>query len=279
LQPFGAIVHSNNRAAMTYRTLQYQVDDATGIARVTFDRPEVLNAINVELASEFLSVVRNLAQVEGLRCVVLGGAGKAFMAGGDVSLFAGGADKAATAINQLLDCLNPAILSLRALDAPILAGVQGVAAGAGLSLALMADVLVATDRARFMMAYDRIAAVPDCGGSWFLKQRVGVSRATELMMLSRELDAAEAKNWGMVTTTTPVESFNLELQQLARKLAVGPTRAYGQFRRLLERASCSSLAAQLEAERRAFLSIIKTRDFEEGVCAFLEKRPALFRGI
>jgi 2-(1,2-epoxy-1,2-dihydrophenyl)acetyl-CoA isomerase len=210
---------------------------------------------------------------------VLGGTGKAFMAGGDVALFSGGPEKAANALNELLDNLNPAILTLRALEAPILAGVQGVAAGAGLSLTLLADIVLAADKARFMLAYDRIAAVPDCGGSWFLTQRVGHIRTSELMMLSRELDAAEAKDWGLVTATTPLANFDYELDQLAHKLARGPTLAYGQFRRMLEQAAGSSLAAHLEAERRAFLSIIRTRDFEEGVSAFLEKRPASFRGI
>jgi 2-(1,2-epoxy-1,2-dihydrophenyl)acetyl-CoA isomerase len=264
---------------MTYSTLRYQFDVETGIARITFDRPQVLNAINVELAQEFLSVARDLSSLRGLRCVVLGATGKAFMAGGDVALFSGGGEKASNAINELLDNLNPAILALRALDAPILAGVQGVAAGAGFSLALLADIVLAADKARFMMAYDRIAAVPDCGGSWFLAQRVGHIRASEFMMLSRELDAAQARDWGLITSTVPLADFDRELDLLARKLAAGPTRAYGQFRRLLEQAAGSSLAAHLEAERRAFLSIIRTKDFGEGVCAFLEKRPACFRGI
>lgn len=262
-----------------FTTLRYEFDQALGVARIKFERPDVLNAINLEMARELLSVARDLARQSGLRCVTLSGMGRAFMAGGDVAAFAGGADKAASAINDLLDCLNPAILELRQLNAPILAGVHGVAAGAGLSLALLADITLAADGTRFLLAYDRIGAVPDCGGSWFLSQRVGRTHANELMMLSRELDAAGAKACGLVTAVAEKASFDAEFEALARQLAAGPSRAYAEFRSLLDKTAGVSLAEHLESERRAFLAITQTRDFEEGVSAFLEKRPPSFKGI
>lgn len=258
--------------------VRYQFDRDSGIGRVTFNRPKALNAISRNLAEEFLSVVRALKQQEGLRCVVLKGEGRAFMAGGDVAAFAGGPQKAEAAINELLDKLHPAILGLRELEAPIVSGVHGVAAGAGLSLALMADLVVAADDARFLLAYDRLGTVPDCGGTWLLAHKVGHGRASELMMTGRALSANEASNWGIVNAIVPASDFDTELDQIARKLASGPSRAYGAFRRLLEGAASGSLAAQLEAERAAFVAMTRTKDFAEGVAAFLEKRSPTFQG-
>jgi 2-(1,2-epoxy-1,2-dihydrophenyl)acetyl-CoA isomerase len=257
----------------------YQFDPGSGIGRVTFNRPQALNAINADLAGELLSIVRALAEQEGLRCVVLKGEGRGFMAGGDVAAFAGGAKRAAAGINELLDRLHPAILCLRELNAPILSGVHGVAAGAGLSLALMADIVLAANDARFILAYGRLGSVPDCGGSWFLAHRVGFGRASELMMLDRTLSADEAQSWGIVNAIAPAATFDAELDILARKLAMGPSRAYGAFRKLLENTTCRSLATHLEAERTAFVGMTKTQDFTEGVRAFLEKRPPVFRGV
>jgi len=259
--------------------VRYQFDRDSGIGRVTFNRPQALNAIGKTLAEEFLSVVRALKQQKGLRCVVLKGEGRAFMAGGDVAAFAGGASKAETAINELLDRLHPAILGLRELEAPIVSGVHGVAAGAGLSLALMADLVVAADDARFLLAYDRLGTVPDCGGTWLLAHKVGHGRASELMMTGRTLSADEAKSWGIVNAIVPASDFDAELEKIVRKLASGPSRAYGAFRKLLESAATGSLAGQLEAERAAFVAMTRTQDFAEGVSAFLEKRPPTFRGL
>jgi len=257
----------------------YQFDPDSGIGRITFNRPQALNAITAGFAGEFLSITRALAQQEGLRCVVLKGEGRAFIAGGDVAAFAGGAKRAEAGINELLDRLHPAILSLRGLNAPMIAGVHGVAAGAGLSLALMADIVLAADDARFILAYDRLGTVPDCGGSWFLAHRVGFGRASELMMLGRTLSADEAQSWGIINVIAPAASFDGELDLLARQLASGPSRAYGAFRKLLENTASKSLASQLEAERAAFVGMTKTQDFAEGVSAFLEKRPPAFIGV
>lgn len=253
-------------------------DADTGIARITFNRPDVLNAADVALARGFLSAVRRLAQTDGLRCVVLTGAGRTFMAGGDVASFAGSPERAREGVNSLLDALNPAVLVLRALDAPILAGVRGVAAGAGLSLALAADLILAAEDARFLMAYDRIGGVPDCGGSWHLARRVGAGRAAEMMMLSRMLSASEARDWGLVAEVAPVDGFDAALDAMARRLAAGPSRAHAAFRRLNDAAFTAPLSAQLEAERAAFLAFTDSADLAEGTAAFLEKRAARFAG-
>jgi len=252
-------------------------DPRTGIARLTFNRPGVLNAIDVPLARALLDASRELAACGAqVRCVVLIGNGRAFMAGGDIDGFRDG--RAAWSVNALLDALHPAILTLRALDAPIVAAVRGAAAGAGLSLALLADLVLAEDTARFILAYDRLGTVPDCGGSWCLPRKVGSGRASELMLLGRTLSAAEAHAWGIVTSIAPAAEFDTALETMAAQLAAGPTRAFGAFRRLLDHSAGQPLSAHLEAERDAFLALLETEDFNEGVAAFSEKRLPHFQG-
>ncbi|MEP1216408.1 MAG: enoyl-CoA hydratase-related protein [Marinobacter sp.] len=263
---------------MAEKLVTTHFDPDTGVATLTFNRPEALNAINVPLANAFLAAVQGLEDAHGLRCVVLTGEGRAFMAGGDIASMAGSPEQAGRAIGAILDAVNPAILLLRSMDAPVIAAVRGVAAGAGLSLALMSDVIVAREDTKFLVAYNGIGAVPDCGGSWFLAHRIGAGRAAELMLLGRTLSAAEAKGWGMITDYAPEDSYEKLLASITRKIASGPTRAFGAFRRLTDRANGDQLADHLEAERAAFLDMTRTEDFAEGVAAFLAKRAARFQG-
>ena len=253
-------------------------DAGTGVARLTFNRPKALNAINVPLAEAFLAAVREIRDLSGVRCVILTGSGRAFMAGGDVSSMAGTSEQAGAAISAILDAVNPAILLLRSMDAPVIAAVRGVAAGAGLSLTLMADLVIADEEAKFLVAYNGIGAVPDCGGSWALAHKLGAGRAAELMLLGRTLGAAEARDWGIVNEVVPDSEFDNRLNWMIEKVAQGPTRAYGAFRKLIDQANGGRLADHLEAERAAFLEMTRTEDFAEGVSAFLAKRPSEFRG-
>jgi len=263
---------------MTDSLVNTAFDAKTGVATLTFNRPEALNAVNVPMAEAFLAAVRELKTHSGLRCVVLTGAGRAFMAGGDLSSMAGTPEQAGNAISAILDAVNPAILLLRGMDAPVIAAVKGVAAGAGLSLALMADLVVAREDAKFLVAYNGIGTVPDCGGSWFLAHKIGAGRAAELMLLGRTLSAAEAKAWGMITEFAPEKEYDNLLAGVIEKVANGPTRAFGAFRQLTDRANGDQLAAHLEAERAAFLEMTRTEDFAEGVSAFIAKRRPQFRG-
>ncbi len=263
---------------MTSRLVTTGFDTGTGVATLTFNRPGALNAINVPLAEAFLAAVQELAELSGLRCVVLTGEGRAFMAGGDVASMSGSPEQAREVVNALLDALNPAILILRELNAPVIAGVQGFAAGAGLSLALGADLIISDANARFMVAYDGIGTVPDCGGTWFLNRRIGAGRASQLMLLGQTLTAQEALNWGLINQVAAEGEFDETLEALVRKVARGPSQAYAAFRRLSDEAFGATLAGHLEAERQAFLSAVGTSDFQEGVAAFLAKRPAQFRG-
>ncbi|MEC7728936.1 MAG: enoyl-CoA hydratase-related protein [Pseudomonadota bacterium] len=263
---------------MTDTLVTTAFDAGTGVARLTFNRPEALNAINVALAEAFLAAVEHINNLSGVRCIVLAGAGRAFMAGGDVSSMAGTSEQAGKAIGAILDAVNPAILLLRSIDAPVIAAVRGVAAGAGLSLTLMADLVIAEEDAKFLVAYNGIGAVPDCGGSWALAHKLGAGRAAELMLLGRTLNAGEAKDWGMVNEVVPASEFESRVNRMIEKVAKGPTRAFGAFRRLIDLANGDRLAAHLEAERAAFLEMTRTEDFAEGVSAFLAKRASVFRG-
>ncbi len=263
---------------MTDKLVVTGFDAETGVATLTFNRPDALNAINVPLAEAFLAAVQELENQSGVRCVVLTGAGRAFMAGGDISSMTGTPEQTGNTISAILDAVNPSILLLRSMDAPVIAAVKGVVAGAGLSLALMADLIVAREDTKFLVAYNGIGAVPDCGGSWFLTHKIGAGRAVELMLLGRTLSATEAKDWGLITAFAPQDQYEKLLAEVIRQTARGPTRAFGAFRRLTDKANGDQLAAHLEAERVAFLEMTRTADFAEGVSAFLAKRKPNFVG-
>lgn len=253
------------------------LDTTTGIGTLTLNRPEVLNALDVPTARAFQAAVRGLTSAPGLRCIVLTGAGRAFAAGGDVASFtANGIDRSAEVIHDLLDPLNTAILALRQHPAPVITAVRGAAAGAGLALALAGDLVIAEDRARFVLAYDKIGAPPDCGLSWFLPRRVGRGMAFDLMLSGRSLTATEALACRMVDRVEPPEGFDAAVDAVAAQVAAGPTLAYGHFKALLD--GGLGLADHLEAERRAFVATTRSADFAEGVAAFQARRAPAFTG-
>ncbi len=253
-----------------------QFDPATGIARITFNRPAVLNAINGPTAIAFAAAVARTIAQSGLRCIVLSGAGRAFVAGGDIAQFQG---NARGVVSELLGELHGAVLALAKCPAPVVAIVQGPAAGAGFSLVLGADYVIASEHAQFLIAYDRIGASPDCGSTWFLERRVGRTRAFELMLMSRVLDAAAAKEAGVVTEIVPAADLSRRAEEVIARIAAGPTAAFGRFKSLMNRAMASTLEDHLDVEGEAFLDGTDTADFREGVDAFLNKRPAQFRGL
>lgn len=253
-------------------------DADTGVATITVNRPEVLNALDVPTARAICEAVLPLRKMAEVRCVVLRGAGRAFVAGGDLARFADDFDQAATVVHELLDALHPAILTLRALNAPVLGVVHGAVAGAGLSLMAGCDLVVAAKGTRFVLAYDRIGAAPDCGGTWFLPRLLGPRRAAELMMLSPTWDADQALAYGLINRVVDADQLDVEAAMLAAQLANGPTLAYGHFKRLADASLSTDLGAQLEAERAAFTCGTRSNDFREGVSAFLAKRPATFSG-
>jgi len=255
-----------------------KVDPGTGLARIALNRPSVLNALSVPLSRAFLKAVREVTERSDVRAILLSGEGRAFLAGGDLAAFGAEPERGDAVVNELLDLIHPAILALRAFDAPVIAAVQGVAAGAGLSIVLAADLVVAAEDARFLIAYDKVGTSPDCGATWFLPRKVGTARAAELMLLGESLSAPDALTAGIVNRVVPAAELAAQSEALALKVAAGPTRAFGAYRRLVDAALERPLAAQLEAEREAFASGTRTEDFREGVAAFLAKRPAAFKG-
>lgn len=263
---------------MTSDLVSSSIDTTTGVAILRFERPEVLNAIDLATARAFRAAVETVTGDPSVRVIVLAGAGRAFMAGGDVASFAAAGDDVAGVVHGLLDAIHPAVTALRAAAAPVVALVRGAAAGAGFSLVLGADVVVAEETAAFLVAYDRLGATPDCGGTWFLERRVGRARAFELMLTGRRLSATEARDLGIVTEVVPAGALEARGRELAEAIARGPTQAYGRYKRLVDEAPSRRLAEHLEAERVAFVAATETDDFREGVTAFLAKRPPVFRG-
>lgn len=258
--------------------VMYSLDEVSGVATIRFARPEVLNAIDLASARAFHAAAQRACADPRVRCIVLAGTGKAFAAGGDVGAFARNIDDASALVHGLLDAINPALLALREAPAPVVAVVRGPAAGAGMSLALCADFVLASDNAVFQVAYDRLGAQPDCGGTWFLERRVGRGRAFELMLTGKRLNADDALAYGIVNEIVADDGLDARAAALASRIASGPTAAFGRFKRLIDEAPSLSLAAQLEAERSAFVAATRTADFKEGVRAFLEKRHPLFEG-
>ena len=257
---------------------ELRLDPERGIATVTVNRPQVLNAIDVPTARAIHEAVRPLQDDPSVRCIVLRGSGRAFIAGGDLARFAEDFDRAAGVVDELLDALHPVIGILRGHDAPVLASVHGAVAGAGLSLMAACDLAVAAEGTRFLLAYDRIGASPDCGGSWFLPRLLGERRAAELMMLGETWDAETALRMGLVNRLAPAASLEALTESLAQRLAAGPTRAYGAYKRLASQAYSRPLPMQLDLEREAFKTATRSADFRTGVQAFLGRATPQFCG-
>ncbi|HXF45823.1 MAG TPA: enoyl-CoA hydratase-related protein [Burkholderiaceae bacterium] len=256
--------------------LRFEIRD--GIARIRFERPQVLNALDVPTADALLDACRAIEAQRGVRAVVLSGAGRAFMAGGDISTFLADQANAANAVRRLIDPLHAALAILAAVDAPVIASVHGAVAGAGMSVALAADLALAADDARFTFAYSKIGASGDGSITWSLPRVVGLRRAMEIALLSETLDAQQALAWGLVNRVVPAASLVAETEALAQRLANGPTLAYGRIKRLLRTSFERDFVMQMAEEREAFAAGTATADFIEGVTAFVGKRAPKFEG-
>ena len=258
--------------------LSYSVED--GVAVVRLDRPEVLNAFNDELGFAALEAVEKASDDEAVRCIVITGAGRAFSAGEDLGALASGyeAGEAAPLGDTLVDRYNPLIRAIRNAPKPVVAAVNGVAAGAGASIAFACDYRIVVDKAKFSLAFVKVGLVPDSGGIWFLTKMIGAARAHELAASGDPIDAARALELGLVTQVVSVDEFEAAWRSFAGQLAAGPTRAYALIKWLANGATSLSLDDQLEAEVEAQTQAGLTQDHLEGVRAFLGKRPPTFEG-
>ncbi|GGH62748.1 enoyl-CoA hydratase [Frigidibacter albus] len=253
------------------------LDIAGGIARLRFNRPDRLNAINVPLSEGFAAAVERVLADPTVRVVLLTGEGRAFMAGGDLAGFSTSDDKgdAARAV------INPMHAGLKGLEAGaplVIAAAQGAVAGAGMSVFAGADIGLAASDATFNMAYSRVGVVPDCGGSWALPRLVGLRRALALALTAQTIDAEEAQRIGLASRVVPAADLEAEAVALARKLADGPPQALSATKRLIRGAFAADYAAQLDAEAAGFLACAETTDFTEALSAFFEKRRPNFTG-
>ena len=256
-----------------------QLDRDGPLAILTFDQPQTLNAITASFARELRDRLSGLAALGDVRALLIRGAGRAFMAGGDLNYLraAGPADAPAQA-EAVITPFHDAMRLLVALPFPVVAQVNGAVAGAGLSIMLACDYAVAAEDTRFAFAYSRIATNPDGGLSWLLPRAVGVNRAMRLAFLEDVIGVAEAAALGLISRSVPAGELAGTAQAFAAALAQKPTRAFAETKRLMRMALDHGLDAHLDAELDGFCRSAGTHDFHEGIAAFFEKRPAVFRG-
>lgn len=262
---------------MQYETLLYEVSD--GVATVTLNRPEVLNAFSTPMQRELAAVVLRLADDDAVRAVVLTGAGRAFCAGGDIGEMEDAANPTPLASrNKLHRMLTRVLMPLVRLEKPVIAAVNGVAVGAGMNLALAADIAVVAEHAKFSQAFVKVGLVPDTGGLYLLTRLVGLNRAKELCFTGRMLGAREALDLGLVNQVVPADQLMPTAKALAQELAQGATAAIGLTKSLLNVATTATLEEMAGLEAYALSVVLSTEDHREGVRAFREKRAPLFRG-
>lgn len=254
------------------------VSDDGAVRTLTLNRPDKMNALDLAMADALLTAARDAAASATVRCVVLRGAGRGFFAGGDVAEFARHGTRAGDYAGQLIDRYHPSIETLVRMEKPVLAALHGPVAGAGLSLAMTADLAIARDDAVFSLAYSLIGASPDGGSTYFLPRLLGRRRAMEIAMLSDRFDARKALELGLVNRIAPADGFEEAVTDWAQRLAAGPTGAYGRIKRLIDGSLDRDLPGQLAAEREAFLEGAKGPDFQEGIQAFVAKRKPDFEG-
>lgn len=265
---------------MTNDTVLVEQND--GVATLTLNRPGVLNALTNEMAEALAERTGALGEDREVRCVVICGAGGHFMAGGDIQYFNESLSLAPKirqeTIRAVIARVHEAIEHIRAMPKPVVASVRGACAGFGLSLMASCDLALVTEDAVLSLAYSRIGATPDGGSTFALPRLIGTRRAMELALLGERFSASKALDFGLVNRVVAPDELDAHTQELARRLADGPLRAYGETKRLINTSLDSTLSEQLAAEERCFLDGVAMSEFEEGVRAFCAKRKPKFRG-
>lgn len=258
------------------------VDRSGAVATVILNRPQVLNALNDEMLDAMRDTFTRLEADAAVRAVIVKGAGENFMAGGDLKMFSRWLDlppaERRRQFEAVVHRVHPTVTAIRRMRAPVIAGVRGTAAGFGMSLVMAADLAIAAEDAFFTLAYSLIGTSPDGSGTYHLPRTVAMKKAMELALLADRFDAKTALEIGLVNRVVPTAELEVATMTLAERLARGPTHAYGNTKRLLNRALASTLESQLQAEAESFADCAATEDFAEGVRAFVEKRKPRFTG-
>ena len=251
-------------------------DTSEGVLTITLNRPDALNSFTVEMKEALLAALKDAARDRKVRAIVLTGAGRAFSAGQDLKERQG--SDVADLGTELRLRYNPIILAMRRLEKPIVGAINGVAAGAGFSVAMACDVIFASDKASFTEAFSRVGLVPDTGSTWFLPRLVGSARAAEMMFTGDAVDAATAERIGLVNRVIPADELMTEATAFAHRLAKSAPIALALAKRALNRAYEMSLEEALDYEAQLQSIAGRSADHREGVAAFVEKRPADFKG-
>lgn len=258
------------------------VNTANGVTTLTMNRPDSRNALSMEMRSALSDALHDAEMDPAVRCIVLTGAGDHFMAGGDVK---GMAQAFTSTPNEIrknflhrIHDLHTIMFSMRRMPKPVVASVRGAAAGAGVSMALACDLVIASEDAFFTLAYTRIGTSPDGSSTYFLPKTIGIKKAMEMTLLADRYDANTAAGMGLINFVVPTDKLEEETATLAQRLASGPTHAYGNAKRLLYKSYETDFEAQLQAEAEMFADCAARNDFREGVMAFVEKRQPVFTG-
>jgi 2-(1,2-epoxy-1,2-dihydrophenyl)acetyl-CoA isomerase len=262
---------------------QVLLDIRGAVATLTLNRPQAMNSLGLEMGRAFLARVEELQKADGVKIVVVTGAGDHFMAGGDIKEFHTMVGEMPAererAFGKLIgELINPAVEILRGLPAPVVGKIRGACAGFGFSLMAGCDLALAADNAYFTTGYSLLGTTADGGGTYFLPRLVGMKKAAELTLLAERLDAQQALALGLVNRVVPAAGLDAACDALAARLAAGPSFAYANAKRLLDRSLTADLADQLSAEADSFARCSATADFAEGVTAFVEKRKPAFKG-
>lgn len=253
-----------------------RTETTDAVLTITLDRPDALNAFDRAMKDELLAALKAADRDRAVRVLIITGAGRAFSAGQDLKERQD--PGAADLITELRTRYNPLILAMRRLEKPIIAAVNGVAAGAGCSLALACDLVIASEQARFIQAFSRVGLVPDSGSTWFLPRLMGYARAAEMTFLAEPMDAATAERLGLVNRVVPGDRLMDEARALAERLAGAAPLALALTKRALNRAMGADLASQLDYEAQLQAVAGASADYAEGVAAFVGKRPPTFKG-
>jgi 2-(1,2-epoxy-1,2-dihydrophenyl)acetyl-CoA isomerase len=262
---------------MHFETIEYNLDE--GVAVLRLNRPETLNSFNTQMHAEVRSALGVARRDKAVRCLLITGNGRGFCAGQDLN------DRAVAPGGDAVDLgesveqnYNPLIRAIAALELPVICAVNGVAAGAGASIALACDIVLAARSASFVQAFAKIGVIPDSGGTWHLPQALGLPRAKALALLGEKLSAEKAEQWGLIWKCLDDDKLQDEALAMARHLATQPTRALARIKQAMNRALSSPLDEQLELEKGFMRELGYSHDYQEGVAAFKEKRKPEFRG-